>query len=216
MGVLYLRHQNPPISNRVLCSMSSFSIRNRCAKKILETIDANKSPGPDGIPPIVIKKCAASIAGPFRHLLHTSFSTGIFPDSNKYTINAGVPQGSMLSPTLFLMFIDNLLKITINPIHSFADDSTLHASFRCNNNSGRSDIDLRRQNINSSLNLDLKNILDWGSRNMANFNSKKTQLCCFSNKRSVSRISIRFGNYDLLTRQNSLSLLGFNLSEHFL
>ena len=48
--------------------------------------------------------------------------------SKPRAINAGVPQGSVLGPTLFLIFINDLLESTSNPIHSFADDSTLHAS----------------------------------------------------------------------------------------
>ena len=43
-------------------------------------------------------------------------------------MNAGVPQGSVLGPMLFLIFINDFLDLTTNPIHSFADDSTLHAT----------------------------------------------------------------------------------------
>ncbi len=43
-------------------------------------------------------------------------------------INSGVPQGSVLSPTLFLLFINDLLRLPQCPIHYYADDSTLHYS----------------------------------------------------------------------------------------
>ncbi|KAG1710403.1 Ionotropic receptor 25a [Nymphon striatum] len=51
-------------------------------------------------------------------------------DSKKFPINSGVPQGSVISPTRFLFFINVLLSSSINTIHSFADDSTLHQSVR--------------------------------------------------------------------------------------
>ncbi len=47
--------------------------------------------------------------------------------SSPKPINIGIPQGSVLSPTLFLLFIYDL-SVTNCPIHSYADDSTLHFS----------------------------------------------------------------------------------------
>ncbi len=52
-------------------------------------------------------------------------------DGHCYTpkpINSGVPRGSVLSSTLFLLFINDLLSLTNCPIHSCADDTTLHYS----------------------------------------------------------------------------------------
>ena len=49
--------------------------------------------------------------------------------SDLFTINPGVPQGFMLSPTLFLIYINDLLEITDSPIYSFADDSPLVSAF---------------------------------------------------------------------------------------
>ncbi len=44
------------------------------------------------------------------------------------TINSSVPQRSVLSPTLFLLFINDLLSSTQTNLHAYADDSTLHNS----------------------------------------------------------------------------------------
>ncbi len=47
--------------------------------------------------------------------------------STSKPINSGVPQGSVLSPTL-LLFINDLLSLTNCHIHSYADVTTLHFS----------------------------------------------------------------------------------------
>ncbi len=47
--------------------------------------------------------------------------------STSKPINSGVPPGSVLSPTPFVLFINNLF-ITNFPLHSYADDSILHYS----------------------------------------------------------------------------------------
>ena len=43
-----------------------------------------------------------------------------------YNINAGVPQGSVLRPTLFLVFINDLPDDVLSKIGIYADDTTVY------------------------------------------------------------------------------------------
>nr|CAH7737635.1 unnamed protein product [Callosobruchus chinensis] len=134
--------------------------------------------------------------------------------SSFHNINAGIPQRSVLSPTLFLLHINDLLFSTRNPIQ-FADDSTLHAGIMSNRPISVVELERRRLATAASLSKDLKAFTAWGLKNMVEFNASKTQYCTISNKRCPSEHSVLM-HYQALPRSHSFKLLGVNITENMI
>ena len=90
--------------------------------------------------------------------------------SQEYPVNAGVPQGSILGPTLFLLDINDLHDDVICDIAIYADDTTLYS--KCDRAS-----DLWQQlELASELESDLRDTVDWGKKWLVDLNAGKTQL----------------------------------------
>ena len=78
--------------------------------------------------------------------------------SQEYPVNAGVSQGSILGPTLFLLYINDLPDDVICNIAIYADDTTLYS--KCYQAS-----DLWQQlELASELESDLRDTVDWGRK----------------------------------------------------
>ena len=93
--------------------------------------------------------------------------------SQVYPVNAGVPQGFILGPTLFLLYINDLPDDVICDIDIHADDTTLYS--KCDRAS-----DLWQQfELASELESDLQDTVDWGKKWLVTFNAGKTKLVSF-------------------------------------
>lgn len=55
------------------------SVSRQQISNVLESIDARKGPGPDGIPSVFLKNCSSSLVEPLYLLFNKSLSFGIFP-----------------------------------------------------------------------------------------------------------------------------------------
>lgn len=87
--------------------------------------------------------------------------------SNYKRIPAGVPQGSVLGPLLFLIYINDIVEGIESNIKLFADDTSM--SLALNNPDIRAEI----------LNSDLEKINSWAKRWKVKFNEQKTELLNF-------------------------------------
>ena len=130
-------------------------------------------------------------------------------------INAGVPQGAVLAPTLFLMFIDQLLSTTTSGhVNSYADDTTLHYSsgFTSEKHSSRM---INHSRIDSAISAtgDLISISLWGASNLVKFNELKTQCMLVSNKRDDYLPFVQF-NGATMENSTTINLLGLPITDN--
>ena len=94
-------------------------------------------------------------------------STNCF-DSGLTSINCSIPQGSVLGPLLFLLYINDLNQaIKFCKVHHFTDDTNL----LCLSNSIKK--------LNKLVNTDLKHLVNWLNANKISLNVKKTEMVIF-------------------------------------
>ena len=78
--------------------------------------------------------------------------------SQEYPANAGVPQGPILGPTMFLLYINGLPDDVICNIAIYADDTTLYS--KCDQ-----EFDLwQHLELASELESNLGDTVDWGRK----------------------------------------------------
>ena len=104
--------------------------------------------------------------------------------SEEYPVNAGVTQGSILGPTLFLLCINDLADVICN-VAIYVDDTTLYS--KCDQAS-----DLWQQlELASELESDLRDLVDWARKWLVDFNAGKTQLVPFDWSKNSGAIDVK-------------------------
>ena len=125
--------------------------------------------------------------------------------SQEYPVNGGVPQGSILGSTLFLLYINDLPDDVICDIAIYADDTTLYS--KCDRAS-----DLWQQlELASELESDLRDTVDWGKKWLVDFNAGKTQLVSFDRSNNNGSIDVKMGG-SILEEKSSFKMLGLTFS----
>ena len=123
--------------------------------------------------------------------------------SQEYPVNVGVPQGSILGPALFLLYINEFPEDVIYDIAIYADDPTLYS--KCD---WASDL---WQQLELASESDLRDMVDWGKKWLVDFNAGKTQLVSFDRSSNNGSIDVKMGG-SILEEKSSIKMLGLTFS----
>ena len=133
--------------------------------------------------------------------LYVSYN-GVHSDS--ISINYGVPQGSVLGPLLFLIYMNDIVTcLSKGSCINFADDTTIHISGK--------DIPL----LYDSIKADISVLMDWFKANRLSLNLSKTFYVLFRPKNKHipdSLPDLTFGT-DIIKRVSSIKSLGIYVDE---
>ena len=203
-----------PDNNLNTISTSPFEVES-----ILKSLPLGKATGPDAINNRILRELATPLSSPLSDLFNFSLINGKVPlmwkeanvtpifkkddpsiaSSWKY-IKAGVPQGSILGPLLFLIYINDIVDEIHSCIRLFADDTSLYII-----------VDNPLQAA-ATLNEDLEKLHSWASKWLVTFNPSKSEAITFTRKRIRPLHPPLYMNHQAINEVSSHKHLGLILS----
>ena len=127
--------------------------------------------------------------------------------SSKCTISCGVPQGSILGPLLFLIYVNDLPQcLDKTTARLFADDTNLTAS-------GETITD-----VEIIMNSELANIKEWLMTNKLSLNVAKTEFMLIGGKQMLNKTKSTMLNIQInekkIKQVSESTILGVNVNQH--
>ena len=124
--------------------------------------------------------------------------------SQKTVIECGVPQGSILGPLLFLIYINDICNVSsIFQLILFADDTNVFCSGK------------NLPYLMNQANRELNKLSDWFTANKLSVNLKKTKFMIFKQKQKRCHVDSKiFLNNQEIDLVKEISFLGVILDEH--
>ena len=126
--------------------------------------------------------------------------------SDTLSISCGVPQGSVLGPLLFLLYINDLPNISSKlSLFLFADDTNIYYESK------------NLEEIEKTVNAELKLLSQWLNVNRLALNVSKTNFVIFrSNKKPLNHNVVLIMNRKALEQKDHVKYLGVLMDEHLL